>query len=357
MSTEKTIERLKGDAGPESEGLPARQEGASPGRNHAIDFVKGILVLSMVVYHSLNYTINGSPAFGYLRFIALGFICISGFVITRVLAGKYRASSRVLYGKLLVKGVKLILLFTIVNLLISALLGSDSGTGVVSLRGFAENLRSIYLTGSGTRAAFGILLPIGYLMIVSPLALAALKLSRLMPYVLVGALGAYCVVRVSTGDLIPNEGWLIAGLLGVAIGSFPPGRLDFSPPLKTALVIASLVLYIGLASFFDAVFLLNVFGTLSTLALFWLVGSISRHANIVILQIDKLGRYSLFSYMMQIMLLQVIARLGSFSLTGLRLLVLAFFEALVLTVASVILLDQAVRQSKTARAVYGWVFS
>src|SRR6185295_1822787 len=56
-----------------------------PGRNPALDFTKGALVLIMVLYHWLNYFVS-ADGFGYryLRFITPSFIVITGFLVSHI---------------------------------------------------------------------------------------------------------------------------------------------------------------------------------------------------------------------------------------------------------------------------------
>src|SRR6184192_3526731 len=57
----------------------------TPGRNSALDFTKGMLVLLMVLYHWLNYFVASEGDFyRYLRFVTPSFIFITGFLISNV---------------------------------------------------------------------------------------------------------------------------------------------------------------------------------------------------------------------------------------------------------------------------------
>jgi peptidoglycan/LPS O-acetylase OafA/YrhL len=134
-------------------------------RSYLIDFARGLLVFWMVVYHALNYTVSDSAIFNYLRFIAPGFVGLSGFVIAKVLRKKYASRELVLYQRLVARGLKLIGLFTLLNILIILVLGSDFGRGLAGLREFSRNIGAIYLAGMEKEPAFGVLVPIGYLLI------------------------------------------------------------------------------------------------------------------------------------------------------------------------------------------------
>ena len=50
-------------------------------RNAPLDFVKGLLVIAMVVYHEMNYFSTAGPeGFGHVRFVTGSFIFISGYI-------------------------------------------------------------------------------------------------------------------------------------------------------------------------------------------------------------------------------------------------------------------------------------
>ena len=51
-------------------------------RDLALDFVKGILVVFMVIYHAMNiFSSAGFESFRYIRFVSGSFLFISGYVI------------------------------------------------------------------------------------------------------------------------------------------------------------------------------------------------------------------------------------------------------------------------------------
>ena len=57
---------------------------ATSGRLAAIDLTKGVLVVCMVIYHSLNYSAHRELAFKYLAFLPPSFILITGFLLSHV---------------------------------------------------------------------------------------------------------------------------------------------------------------------------------------------------------------------------------------------------------------------------------
>ena len=145
-----------------------------PLRNPALDFTKGALVLFMVLYHWLNYFISADGDFyRYIRFVTPSFIFITGFVISNVYLAKYELSDSRLPKRLLQRGLKILAIFVVLNIVISLLLSrSHDGRTLFSLFS-ASNLFAIYVTGNtviaggGKLAAFYVLVPISYLLVLS----------------------------------------------------------------------------------------------------------------------------------------------------------------------------------------------
>ena len=82
-----------------------------------LDFTKGALVLTMVVYHWLNYFYSSQgDVYRYLRFLTPSFIFITGFLISNIYLSKYRSADSGLSKRLAQRGLKLIAVFVVLNL-------------------------------------------------------------------------------------------------------------------------------------------------------------------------------------------------------------------------------------------------
>src|SRR5213596_2263625 len=81
-------------------------------RIDALDMTKGVLVVAMVVYHSFNYSTDYTLGFKYLPFLPPSFILITGFLISRLYFEPKPASDPGVHGRLLLRGFRLLLLFT-----------------------------------------------------------------------------------------------------------------------------------------------------------------------------------------------------------------------------------------------------
>ena len=133
----------------------------------ALDFTKGALVLFMVLYHWLNYFVSADGAYyRYLRFLTPSFIFITGFLISHVYLSKYRITDPRLPRRLLTRGLKILGIFMLLNLGIGLVVPGEALLNSFSV----STLTSTYITGnfgSGRAAAFCVLVPISYLLILS----------------------------------------------------------------------------------------------------------------------------------------------------------------------------------------------
>src|SRR5687768_184813 len=133
-------------------------------RDVALDFTKGVLVLLMVVYHWLNYFV--SPyGFGYryIRFITPSFVFLAGFLVTNLLVARRNTNSAALSGRLLARGIKLLLVFTVLNLAVAAIEPPRPSGQLQGLASFIDAFPESYVTGEHT--SFFVLLPISYTLI------------------------------------------------------------------------------------------------------------------------------------------------------------------------------------------------
>src|SRR5256885_17147620 len=92
------------------------QPGARP-RIDALDMTKVVLVMAMVIYHSFNYSTDYTLGFKYLPFLPPSFILITGFLIARLYFTPDAARDSRVYGRLFFRGCRLLVLFTLLNLL------------------------------------------------------------------------------------------------------------------------------------------------------------------------------------------------------------------------------------------------
>ena len=128
-------------------------------RDEALDWVRGVLVVLMVIYHSLNYSPFSRLAFEYIAFLPVSFIFIAGFFLTNSYLVRYDLKDWRLHRRLVIRGAKLLLLFSALNLGLYFI-----AFGPSFLQQFSAKFQTIYLGAAGRVASFPILTSIGYLM-------------------------------------------------------------------------------------------------------------------------------------------------------------------------------------------------
>lgn len=259
----------------------------------------------MVVFHAINYyAVDLSPLLLYLRFVSGGFIFMSGYVITTFYATKWITNPSRVVGRLLVRGFKLVALFTLINLAIAALSVRNFNEIEFGLPQFVDRAFDIYLVGSGKHAAFEILLPIGYLLMLSPLVLW-LKRWRLA---LVAGLGVAVGLSLVLRMQLNNQALLIVGFAGMLLGLFlSPGRLGSAYDLRySAPGVLAAVLLLPWLRFRLGGYLLYVALMLKGLAD---AGAALPAQSLFRRTVVFCGEYVLFCYLAHILILQSIFRL------------------------------------------------
>src|SRR5262249_51342494 len=199
---------------------------SSANRIEAIDFAKGTLVLIMVLYHWLVYfKVPFGLIFRYLRFLPPSFIFITGFLISNAYLARYKITDTRLPKRLAIRGLKIMGVFVFLNLLISLLF-----SGFRTLN--SANLFAVFVTGNvfvagfGKAAAFYILVPISYLLLLSALLLIVCRFYRHTFYVVcLLCLVGNCALNFE-GIASPNLELLTIGLLGLIFGYTPIDKIN-----------------------------------------------------------------------------------------------------------------------------------
>ena len=125
---------------------------------------KGVLVVLMVVYHTLNYSTDYTLSFKYLPFLPPSFILITGLLIGRLYLRNDTGASNGASMRLVLRGLRLVVIFTVLNLLAQVVgRNKPSGPGGQFGAAFFDYWFEIYVLG-GAAAAFEVLLPIAYLL-------------------------------------------------------------------------------------------------------------------------------------------------------------------------------------------------
>lgn len=279
------------------------------GRIHAIDFTKGMLVLLMVVYHTLNYLDYGTVPHDYLGFVPASFILITGFLVSVVYLPRTDASFGKVADRLAVRALKLFVIFSVLNLAARMFLPSarlETGMDVLS---FFYNWFQIYVLGNVQGIAFEVLLPISYTLAASIFFLHKSLVKCHASRYAAATLFVVCVVLHWSGHSINNLNLLSAGIIGIAIGSLgfaTVSQKTVSPfTLFAASAVYLAILLPGIDNYPGQILI-----TLSWLVFLYALGTYLPATPWFYRQIALLGRYSLFGYIAQIFFLQASGHLA-----------------------------------------------
>jgi len=319
----------------------------------ALDFTRGTLVLIMVLYHWLNYFVTADgTVYKYLRFLTPSFIFITGFLISHLYLPKYQASGLGISKRLLLRGVKLLAIVLCLNIALSTLhlKGFETRVGGWSL----GKIVAAYLTGTAS-VAFSVLVPIAYLLILSAGLLIASRQYRNI-YLVACALCVGCSLFLEWKGI--KSGYLqifSIGMLGVSVGYIPIERIN-RVVKRPLLIFLAYFTYLSAITLWDDTYPLQVWGVCVSLAVIYWIGleeaNASRMRKVAIL----LGRYSLFAYIAQIVILQILRSslrpLGH----GMGVAIAAFVMCVVCTILSVEVLDRARARMSGLNKVYSAVF-
>jgi peptidoglycan/LPS O-acetylase OafA/YrhL len=341
----------------------AVEQSRTTNRIPAFDFTKGVLVLFMVLYHWLNYfyTPQGK-IYDYLRFLTPSFIFVTGFLISHVHISKYGIGNPKLPRRLFLRGLKLLGVFVLLNLLIGlALPDSPIRMSLFEYPSFA-NLEAIFLSGNvyidqiGKAASFTILVPISYLLMVSAILLTACKFFKYTFHVICGLMLLSILLLDLHGMHSTNLELLTIGLLGVIFGYASGAQIQKSVGHPYAVGLAYCA-YLGAITIWVVSFPLQTVGVFLTVMVIYMIGAKSGEPGRLRRHILVLGNYSLFGYISQIAILQILHRgLSHFNL-GVGVPGVSLVAGFALTMISVEVVDRTRPKSATLDRFYRVVFA
>ena len=321
----------------------------------ALDFTKGMLVLIMVLYHWLNYFVGFDHEFyRYLRFLTPSFIFITGFLISNAYLSRYSASDIGLRRRLVQRGLKLLGLFVVLNLLASTI----RPVNAVSFESLAGTIITgeVLLTTAGKGASFYVLVPIAHLLLLSALLLWMGTFFRHVFLVTLFSFLLAIVILDLNGLQSPNLELVAIGILGIVCGEIPLTTIDRLGRHWILLIIAY-ICYVAAIAVWDVRYYLQIIGVCLSLSILYLLGIERGEPGVLRKQLVLVGKYSLFAYIAQIAILQVLRRgLRHVALEPLTL-TISFLMALGLTVLAVLILDRLRARAQTINRLYGAVFS
>ena len=344
--------------------VDARSAATSPTaqRISALDFTKGALVLIMVLYHWINYFIGVQwEYYRYLRFLTPSFIFVTGFMISTVYLSKYNAADSRLSKRLFTRGLKLLIIFLALNLARTYIVPA-MGTGVVvgNLQD-VRNILTVFVSGNlqdvgGKLVSFSILVPISYLLMLSAALMLPFRFYRYTFHVACVFLLLSIVVLGFIGEQSSNLEMITIGMLGVVAGFIPIATInDFVR--HTYMLGFAYLCYVIAISIWNVPFALQMVGVPLSLMVIYLVGISGSDSGMKRNTVILLGKYSLFGYISQIAILQLLAAGLRHVKFGFVLLSVSFVAAFALTIISVEVVDRLRTRVVSVDRLYKAVFA
>ncbi len=272
-------------------------------RDYSLDFVKGVLVEIMILYHSINYFVGRNIILNYIDFVTGSFVFLSGYMVSRIYWTKYNANTFLIFKRLSTRGFKLIVIFIVVNAIINVMITNNYNNAQLGMRVFLYNFTSIFLFGDRRLAAFEILLPIAYSLIICATLLFIMR-KRSLIITAIAVLFIFCSIR---NNLSYNLTFLTIGLSGMVIGFIKKDdkELFFNKKFKF-LSLFVVVMYYVLISIGISNIDIYFMGVVSAVLTIYLFGVELNYEHYFSKTLVMMGQYSLISYLSQILFLQIL---------------------------------------------------
>jgi peptidoglycan/LPS O-acetylase OafA/YrhL len=333
-----------------------------PQRISALDFTKGTLVLIMVLYHWINYFVGPQwEYYQYLRFLTPSFIFITGFMISNVYLSKYNAADPRLPKRLFTRGLKLLAIFVALNAARTFVVPLLSSGVIVNNPLQPRNLFIVFVSGNllvvgGKLVSFSILVPISYLLMFSGLLMLPYRYYRYTFHIVCALLLLFILILGLIGARSLNLEFFTIGMLGVLAGFMPIAAInDFvRHPFMLG---AAYLCYTIAITVWNVPFLLLIVGVCLSLMVIYLVGVSGGESGIIRSEVILLGKYSLFGYISQMVILQFLSAGLHHVNLGIVVLGVSFVAAFAFTIISVEVVDRARSRAASMDRFYKAVFA
>lgn len=324
-------------------------------RDAHLDVVKGFLVLVMVVYHAMNYFEFVDPSvYGYLRFVNGSFVFLSGFAILMLARPQQVAASPAEKWRGTLRGLRLLLLFTALNLLIGLAGMSSYRNAEFAVGNFVRDAYRVYVIGDSNAMAFRILAPIAYTVALSPLFVMA---GRWKLPLFAGSLIAAALYPTFADSVAPTVFFLLIGLVGMTAGALGSQWVRRSAPTPWIPLALALAVAVALMDRLSGNVLAYCAGIAVVLKCIYDASQRAGDDGTVSKLVALLGRYSLLAYISQIGFLHGLrlALRASTLPPGIKLIV-ACAAAAAFVVALCLLVDHLRTRHARINAAYRFVF-
>jgi len=328
----------------------------------ALDFTKGALVLIMVLYHWINYFIGSQwEYYRYLRFLTPSFIFITGFMISNVYLSKYDAADPRLPKRLFTRGLKLLAVFVVLNVVRALIVPVWSAGAPVRNPLTLVNIFTVFVSGNlpvvgGKLVSFSILVPISYVLMFCGALMLPYRFYKYTFHVVCALL----LLSIPVLGIIDAESshleLVTIGMLGVLAGFKPIAAINEFVRHPYALALAYLCYTIAI-TIWDVPFVLQLIGVPLSVMVIYLVGLGATEAGRIGSEVVLLGKYSLFGYISQMAIIQFLSAGFRHINLGVAALGISFFAAIALTILSVEVVDRARASATSMDKLYKAVFA
>jgi hypothetical protein len=321
-------------------------------RDAALDIVKGVCVIVMVLYHSVGYFPESPLSLSYSAFVTGAFILLAGFVSTNIYLAKYdlRSDWFSICRRLGVRGIKLILLAIVLNLALVQLFPHVDGKQRADA---VTTLRNLLLGIHYHSVSFDLLVLIGYSLLATTVLLAVGRGSAVLLIPFAACAVVYAVI--SNYNQWPGDYYarlFAIGQTGAALGLFRQttvmnvgSRLDWVLLLYFAQLLALPLL--------PPNSLLYAFHVICTILAIYSIASKCDPNTWLCRKLSLLGKYSLLSYLFQIAFLQLVRHVWNLTDEGVA---FAFILTCVATLICVELTEKLRSAFKWVEGPYRFVF-
>jgi peptidoglycan/LPS O-acetylase OafA/YrhL len=330
---------------------------APAARLAALDIVKGALVLLMVLYHWLNYFVGvQGDYYRYLRFLTPSFIFIAGFLVSHLYLRKYPPGDARMHGRLLLRGTKLLAVFTLLNIAEAFVTRGFSPEALDKVVDFFANALNAYLLGNGNPAAFSVLAPISYVLIFLSGYLWLTKGGHRADFALCTILFGLIYILHRHGEAAGYLELFTCGMIGFLSGRLTPEQLRGLGAFRFELA-ALYACYLILLTEWQETLPMQILGVVASLALLQSLAANNEGKAWIARRVVTLGSYSLLAYIVQIAVLVLLAKVlrrfefGPVVQGG------AFVAAFALTGGLVELVDWLRRRSRLVEGMYRFAFN
>jgi hypothetical protein len=340
----------------------------SGGRDIALDMVKGLMVVGMLLFHTAAMMPSGHAIVNWLYVYPLGFISgswifIAGFLVTHLNRERFAVAAGEVTRRTCMRGLRLVAIFAIANILLGKLtFNCAAGMAAGDCAWWA-----VFVRGANGGMTYEIIQAIGYVLIVGPLFL----LVPTAAMALTGAALAAATIGALAGHHLKGLYFaVLIGAVGLCAGFLLPrdGLPRILSEVKLRRTVTGIAL-LGWVSYQSAMYFSDVpmrggpqsnagvylVGVVSSLVLLYLISGAVSWRGAVGWCMRLMAAYSLLCYLVQMIILK-----GWYVLVGDAPLLGSYGVSLVaafaLMIGGVALLDRARRRIAWVDRSYHLVF-